>query len=107
MNMDNSKLQHICNTIVNSNKQQRLGYFHFIDTKTAKYIREIAVNILINDSFEFTDKEKQYLKRKLGHIRQIASRYTSIYKKREIFVAQHLLLKKLAAITLRHISDSE
>ena len=101
--MDNKNLKTFCENIVNANKQQRLSFFHFADRKTVKYIREIAVNILLNDSFTLSAQEKNYLQRKVHHIKDIASRYTSLYKKREIFVAQHLLVKKLAIITLKHL----
>ena len=78
-----------------------------MDKKTSTYIREIAVNILINDDIQLTDKEKNYLNRKIKYIKDIASRYISIYKRREIYVAQHLLIKKLAQIALKHIDDIE
>ena len=101
--MSTSKIRDICKVLIDANKQQRISFLHFADKKTCKIIREIAYNILLNDTIELEAKERLYMRNRLEALKTLASKFTSIYQRREILVDQHLLIKKLAHITLKHL----
>ena len=102
--MSTLKIKDTCTVIIDANKQQRISYLHFADKRICKIIREVAYNILLNETIKLEDKEKKYMRRKIKDIRTLASKFTSIHDRRELLVKQHLLIKKIAKITLRHLA---
>ena len=84
-------------------KEQRLGILRNITKKQCAQIRQVAYNILFNDSLNISAEEREYLKRHHTSIKQLASGRVSLDRKKRILVRKQLLVKRLAEIAVNYL----
>lgn len=93
-----------CTAIVVTNHEQRLAFLRLVDKRQCAYLRDVAYNILLNKDLGLKDKDKIYLRRHKTSIKELASRKTCIDRRRVVLVRKHLLIKRLAQLTLEYLS---
>ena len=93
-----------CTALVITNHEQRLALLRYIDQKQCAYLRDVAYNILLNKDINLKDSDRKYLRRHKSAIKELASRKTCIDRRRIVLVRKHLLIKRLAKLTLDYLS---
>ena len=84
-------------------KEQRLAILRNITKKQCGQIRQVAYNILFNDSLDISADEREYLKRHHTAIKKLASGRVSLDTKKRILVRKQLLVKRLAEIAVNYL----
>lgn len=83
--------------------EQRLAILRTITKKQCAILREVAYNLLFNDSLDISPDDRQYLKRHHISIKSLASRRVCQEKKKTIVVRKHLLIRRLAEIAVNYL----
>ena len=97
---ENKKLIDFLKLFLLTNKEQRLGLLRNIKRDQCELLRQVAYNILFNSSVKLSDRDRSYLKRRSGAIKRLASKKVCHWRKREILVKHHRLIKRVAEIAL-------
>lgn len=99
--MDNtSPVLHFAGLLESTNKKQRIALLENITQGQCLYIREIAYNLLFNDSLNYTEKTRTYLKNNISQLKILASRKICLAEKKHILVKKQQFVKKIAKIVL-------
>ena len=84
-------------------KEQRVGILRNITKKQCAQIRQVAYNILFNDSLNISAAEREYLKSHHTTIKKLSSSRVSLDRKKKILVRKQLLVKHLAEIAVNYL----
>ena len=76
-------------------RNQRVTFLQNISQAYLDILREIVLNLLLNKEIQHTEKEKKYLNSNIRYLREIASKYIPLSRKRVILVHKQLLMKKV------------
>ena len=93
-----------CKTIIRVSYNQRLAILKDINRGQCSIIRQVAYNVLLNEAFDLSPKDRAYLNRHLNSIRELASRRVCGDRKRIILVKKHLLVKRLCSIAVKYLT---
>ncbi len=101
--MDNQqKLLNFARALMDTNHQQRISILQHIDKRQCGYLREIALNILLNNALAFSEKDHKYFKWRLNSLKELASKKVCIAHKR--LVKRHLLVKRMASVAAVYLA---
>ena len=92
-------------TLVNSNKKQCTAILLHMSPKQCRILREMALNLLLNDSVHIPEKEKKYLKRNAAKIKLIASRKVCAADKKQIVIKNQRMIKRIANVVIGYLAN--
>ncbi len=75
------KLINFATGLTDANHRQRISMLQHIDKRQCGYLREIALNILLNEALDLTDKDRKYFKRRVNSLKELASKKVCIARK--------------------------
>ena len=102
-NNNNSDVVDFLRLLTITSYEQRLSILERITKKQCTIIRHLAYNLMFNESIEITGKDRSYLKRHTKSIKELASKKTCAGRRKEILVAKHLLVIRLAKLALKYL----
>ena len=102
-----SNIKNFCITILTVNHKQRKSILELITVEQCGFLKEISLNILLNSELELTEKERKYLRHRLGYVKQLASHSICFEEKKDIAAGYNSLIKKLCIIVLRYLQKQE
>ncbi len=83
--------------------KQRKDFLLNIKQKQCNLIRSASYNILLNSEIVLTDQQKQYLRRRVGTIKRLASKRVCLTDKKPILTKNISLIRKILAIVVEYI----
>ena len=83
--------------------EQRLAILAAITKSQCAILRQVAYNVLFNDSLEISQEDRLYLKRHHTTLKHLASRRICLDTKKAAALRKHLLIKRLAEITVKYL----
>lgn len=102
---DNTELQNFIRFMVLAPRLQAISILTNITRKQCDFIRQIAYNILFNQSIDFSEQDRDYFKRKSISIKQLASKRICLTKKRDILVYQYPVVRRLIDIVAKYLLE--
>ena len=85
------------------NSSQRESFLHHMTSKQCLVLRNCSYNLLMNSSIAITQSDKNYLKKHVGIIRQLASKKICTTEKRDLLVKRNLLIRRILRILVDYI----
>lgn len=101
---DQSELIAFLRLFLLTTHEQRLAILRNITKSQCAKLRQVTYNLLFNDSIELSQEDRQYLKRHSKSVKELASRRVCLARKRAIIVRKHLLIKRIAQITVDYLT---
>ena len=83
--------------------EQRLAILRTITRSQCAILRQVVYNILFNDSLEISTEDRTYLKKHHTALKRLASRRVCFDAKKFAAQRHHLLIKRLAEITVDYL----
>ena len=85
------------------NSSQRESFLLHLTSKQCLVLRNCSYNLVMNSSIAITQNDKNYLKKQMGIIRQLASKKICTTEKRGLLVKKNLLIRRILRILVDYI----
>ena len=85
------------------NNSQRESFLLHLTSKQCLVLRNCSYNLIMNSSIAITQNDKNYLKKQMGIIRQLASKKICTTEKRGLLVKKNLLIRRILRILVDYI----
>lgn len=97
------EVRNLCITLVTVNRKQRLGILAYLEKKQLIIIREMCVNLLLNQKVILGSQERAYFNNNLRKIKILGSKSSSFESKMMIIKQGQLLIRKIAKASLKYL----
>ena len=105
--MNSAETKEFLAGFITLNRKQQKAVIHNLSKKQCLIFRTAARNILLNQTFDLTDKEQAYLARNKHSLLLIANKLTCDKVKKSAITNNHLLTKRIAEIALAFILEAD
>ena len=91
------------NIFLITSHEQRLAILRTLTRGQCSILRQVVYNILFNDSLDLSTEDRAYLKKHHTTLKRLASRRVCFDVKKLAAQRHHLLIKRLAQITVDYL----